>query len=297
MATKTQDQWALWLLQQRHGGDPEMLKVMMQPLLQIRDAVLQHGAIIAGNTVLDIGSGDGLIAFGALSQVGEHGKVIFSDISQDLLRHCQNMAAQLGVMNQCQFVQAAADHLDAIPNSSVDVITMRSVLVYVQDKHHAFQEFARVLKPGGRISLFEPVPYLMHPEPPHLFYGYDITPIMPITQKLKVAYEQPFTQLMKFNERELLQDVEGAGFNEVYTTIQMAVIPDIGKRFNMQPVPWETFLKTALNPLVPPLEEIMRSTLTDEERERFTSYMRPFVESNQRTDRSAALYLWAMKQP
>lgn len=119
---------------------------------------------------------------------------------------------------------------------------------------------------------------------------------MPIVQKLKAAYEQPFAQLIKFNERELLQDVENAGFTEVYATIQMAVIPDIGKRFNMQPTPWEAFLKAALNPLVPPLEEIIRNTLTDEEIAHFISYMRPLVESNRRADRSAALYLWAMKQ-
>jgi arsenite methyltransferase len=42
--------------------------------------------------VLDVGCGDGLIAFGALDRVGEEGQVIFSDISQDLLDHCRSLA-------------------------------------------------------------------------------------------------------------------------------------------------------------------------------------------------------------
>jgi arsenite methyltransferase len=294
--TQTQDQWAQWILQQRHGGDPELLKAMMQPLFQIRDAVLQHAAIQAGNTVLDIGSGDGLIAFGALSQVGEHGKVIFSDISQDLLRHCQQMAQQMGVINRCQFVYASADHLETIPSQSIDVVTMRSVLVYVQNKPQAFQEFARVLKPGGRISLFEPVPYLMQPEPPNLFYGCDVTPIMDITDKLKVTLNEAFKPLMQFNERAMLQAVENAGFSEVYAMIQISIFPDVGRRFNLPPTNWQAFLKTALNPLTPPLEEILRQRLTDEEIARFTNHMRPLVENNRRSDRSAVLYLWSIKQ-
>jgi len=49
-----------------------------------------------------------------------------------------------------------ADDLAAIPDASVDVVTTRSVLIYVRDKRRAFGEFARVLRPGGWISIFEP---------------------------------------------------------------------------------------------------------------------------------------------
>jgi arsenite methyltransferase len=37
--------------------------------------------------VLDVGAGDGLIAFGAAERVGLNGTVIFSDVSEDLLAH------------------------------------------------------------------------------------------------------------------------------------------------------------------------------------------------------------------
>jgi arsenite methyltransferase len=39
----------------------------------------------------------------------------------------------------------------------VDVVVTRSVLIYVADKAHAATEFHRVLRPGGRVSLFEPI--------------------------------------------------------------------------------------------------------------------------------------------
>jgi arsenite methyltransferase len=296
MTMRTQDQWAQWLLRTRHGGDPEVLKAMMQPLFQIRDSVLQHAGIAQGETVLDIGSGDGLIAFGALPLVAERGKVIFSDISQDLLLHCQTLARQMGVSNQCQFVQAAADNLEAIGTGSVDVITVRSVLIYVRDKLKAFQEFYRVLKPQGRLSLFEPLPSLMHNEPPHLFFGYDATPIMSITQKLRAAYERPFASLLGFNEHELLRAAEQAGFPELYVDVQMAVIPNIGQRLPAQRMSWAAFLKSSLNPLASTLEEAMRSTLTQDEIARFAAHMRPLVEANQRIERSAVVYLWTIKR-
>ena len=55
-------------------------------LLPVRDRVLRNAALTGGETLLDVGAGDGLIAFGALELIGEGGRVIFSDISQDLRR-------------------------------------------------------------------------------------------------------------------------------------------------------------------------------------------------------------------
>jgi arsenite methyltransferase len=58
------------------------------------------------------------------------------------------------------------------------VVTTRSVLIYVKDKRRAaFEELHRVLKPGGRLSIFEPINNFTYPEPPHLFGGSDVTPV------------------------------------------------------------------------------------------------------------------------
>ena len=126
----------------------------MGELAARRDKVLDFAQLAEGD-VLDVGCGEGLIGFGALARGA--GYVIFSDISEDLLAACREAAADLGVVDRCRFVRASADDLAAVGDASVDVVTTRSVLIYVADKQLAFGEFARVLRPGGRISLFEPI--------------------------------------------------------------------------------------------------------------------------------------------
>ncbi len=87
--------------------------------------------------------------------------MVFSDISQDLLDHCRAAAAAEGLLDRCRFVLASADSLDGVADASVDVVTARSVLIYVKDKAEALRAFYGVLRPGGRISVFESINVLM----------------------------------------------------------------------------------------------------------------------------------------
>ena len=103
--------------------------------------------------LLDVGCGNGLVAFGAAERGA--GRIVFADVSQPLLEESRSIADDLGVAERCEFVTASADDLGVIESGSVDVVTTRSVLIYVEDKAAAFGEFFRVLRPGGRISLFE----------------------------------------------------------------------------------------------------------------------------------------------
>ena len=300
MTNKVQDQWAQWLFHRRHGEDPEVLQAMLSTLSQVRDTVLQNARVAQGNTLLDIGCGDGLIAFGALPLVGEQGKVIFCDISQNLLDHCHTLAQQMGVLDRCQFLQASADDLHMIESNSVHAVTARSVLIYVQDKMQTFREFYRVLKPRGRLSIFEPIPRFTYPEPPHRLHGYDMTPIMPIAQKLHAVYEH-FRSAQAgstdFDELDLMKLLESVGFPEIYLALQSAIVPRTSENIlATAPKPnWEAFLKSSLNPLVPTLEEAMQQAFTADEADQFTKHLRPLVETRQRIDRSAVAYVGAVK--
>lgn len=126
------DKWAEWMLHGRFGGDIEIQKTGLTFLKKVRDKVLENAKVGEGNTVLDIGTGDGLIAFGALDRVGKLGKVIFSDISRDLLDHCRSLAHELGVVDRCQFIKTPADNLAGCDDVSVDLVTTRSVLIFVE---------------------------------------------------------------------------------------------------------------------------------------------------------------------
>lgn len=300
MTNTIEDQWAQWLFQRRHGGDAEVLQALLSTLCQVRDTVLQNARVSQGDILLDIGCGDGLIAFGALPLVGEQGKVIFCDISQNLLDHCQTLAQQMGVLDRCEFLQASADNLQTVELNSVHAITARSVLVYVKDKLQAFREFYRILKPRGRLSIFEPIPSFMYPEPPHLLYGYDMTPIMPIAQKLRALYERLQSaqagSMSDFTERDLLKQLEEVGFTELYAALQIAIVPGTSEHIPATQKPnWEAFLKSSLNPLTPTLEEAIHEALRADERDQFMRYLRPLVETKQRVDRSAIAYLGAVK--
>jgi len=154
MASLARDQWAEW---RRDGGDPELKRAFLDFIAPVRDQVLDNADLSDGEILLDVGAEDGLIAFGAVELVGADGRVIFGDVSQYLLDHSRALAEDMGVLDRCEFLLAPADDLSALEERSVDAVTTRSVLIYVEDKRRAFEEFYRVLKPGGRLSVFEPI--------------------------------------------------------------------------------------------------------------------------------------------
>ncbi|MHB2021637.1 MAG: class I SAM-dependent methyltransferase [Candidatus Xenobia bacterium] len=294
MTTNVQDDpWAKWLLLRRHGGSEEQMRLVMEKLEPVRRQVLEHAEIREGNTVLDVGSGDGLISFGALKRVGDQGQVIFSDISRELLDHCKGLAEQMGAAARCRFVEAAATDLSAFPDASVDAVTTRSVLCYVKDKLQAFREDFRVLKPGGRLSVFEPINRFGYPGPPHMFSGYDATPIITLVQKIRAVYRKHIPMdsdtMLDYDERDLLTLVEKAGFRECHLQFVVDVEPARPQGG------WPELLKTAVNPLAPTLGEALEEGLTPEERKRFEDHLRPLVEAGAGTNRTAVAYVWGRK--
>lgn len=296
MAT-TADIWAQWLLHRRHGGDLQRLKSTLDYLSPVRDRVLNQTRLGEGCRLLDVGAGDGLIAFGALSKIPSC-RVIFSDISQDLLDHAASLSKDMGVSERCDFLCAPATDLSAVTDSSVDAVTLRSVLIYVADKQRAVREFHRVLKPRGRLSLFEPINRFGEPQPAHMFWGYDATPIVEIAGKVKTLYQrlQPLESdpMMNFDERDLVTAVEEAGFRDVHLALEIDIRP-IAEVRGAATMTWDSFIQTAPNPRIPSLGEAIAQVLTAEEATKFAEHMRPLVEAGTGTYRSAAAYLSATK--
>jgi arsenite methyltransferase len=289
--TTERDRWHRWLLEVRHGGDPSYREQVLLALQRVRDDVLDRAALQPDDTLLDVGTGDGLIAFGALERLGPNGRVIFSDISLDLLDHCHEVAAEAGLLNRCDFVLTSADKLAAVPDASVDVVTTRSVLIYVPDKAAAFAEFRRVLRPGGRISLFEPINVLMQDCASRLFFGYDVSPVADIAAKLEAqfaAIQPPGSDpMLDFDDRDLVSLAEQAGFGEVKLDLRVTV------RARRAPAPWDRFLRQSGNPNLPPLGEMMQGALSPAELASFTAHLQPLVEAGLGERRRAVAYLTA----
>ncbi|MGH3133679.1 MAG: class I SAM-dependent methyltransferase [Gaiellaceae bacterium] len=236
------DQWAEWLAERRYGGDPERAARGLEQLVQWRDRVLDHARLAEGETVLDVGCGEGLVGFGALERGA--GTVIFSDVSQDLLDFCREAATELSVLRRSRFLRAPAHDLQPVDSSSVDVVATRSVLIYVEDKESTFREFARVLRPGGRISLFEPINRFARTTA-DTWAGFDLSPIRDISEKLRAIYEAiqpPDTDpMLDFDERDLVDLAERAGFFPIRLDLEAEIRAS-------DHLSWENFLASAGNP-------------------------------------------------
>ena len=292
MTKSNQDIWSQWLLHRRFGGDQAALQESLtKHLYPIRDKVLSHANLAENETLLDVGCGDGLIAFGALEKI-KSGYVVFSDISQDLLDHAQSLVREMNLLDRCRFLNEPADDLSSITDATIDAVTTRSVLIYVSAKQQAFNEFYRVLRPGGRLSIFEPINRYGSPGPPDRFGAYDAKPIMEIAQKVEALYQniQPLDSdpMLDFDERDLVRFAENAGFKEIHLELEIEVKPpEYGD--------WELMMNTAGNPKIPTLNEAIHQVLTSEEREKFINHLRPLVEAKQGLRHFARAFLWAVK--
>lgn len=289
MTEKRRDIWAEWLAVHRYGGDPDVRRRMLEETATFREKVLDRAEPVEGGTLLDVGCGEGLIGFGALERGAGH--VVFSDISEDLLDVCREAAEAAGLSERCSFVEAGAEELTGIDDASVDVVTTRSVLIYVADKAAAFSEFHRVLRPGGRVSLFEPINRFGMAERTKGFWGYPGDGVAELAARVDGVYEEiqpPTDPMLDFDERDLVRLAEDAGFFPVELDLHAFVRPS-------EPRPWDAFLNSSGNPRIPTIGEAIDQALTPEERERFTEHLRPLVEEGRGVWRMAQAYLRAVK--
>jgi len=287
------DQWADWLLRRRYGGDPDLLRRQLEFLGPIRDRVLRNAALRPDDLLLDVGAGDGLIAFGALEKLGPTGHVIFNDISQDLLDHARALAVSAGSAQKCNFLNASAEDLSELESDSVDVVTTRAVLIYVPDKRRALREFYRVLRTTGRLSLFEPINRFGHAAMfGSMFFGIPVGPVGDLWAKIRALYERlqpPTDPMLDFDERDLFAVAEEVGFREVHLEYHAELTPPRDK------LVWDQIVSGSGNPKIPSIKEAMTEVFTDDERNRFIEYFRPRLEGVEAKVRSASVYLWATK--
>ena len=105
----------------------------------------------AGESVLDVGCGTGLLSHDMAMLVGADGRVVGVDVSPDMLALAERRCANLP---QVHLKQSSAENLpDDI--DGFDAATCTQVLLYVPDVAAALAEMHRVLKPGGRIVIVE----------------------------------------------------------------------------------------------------------------------------------------------
>lgn len=252
--------------------------------------MLDGARLAEGDTLLDVGCGEGLIAFGALERGAGH--VVFADVSEDLLSFCRDTSGALGLDERCSFVRAGADVLEGVADASVDVVTTRSVLIYVAAKQRAFEEFFRVLRPGGRIAIWEPINrFGSEQRKSGAFWGYGADSLSELAERVELVFREiqpPGDPMLDFDERDLIRFAEEAGFYPIELELKAEIRPT-------DPISWHLFANSSGNPKIPTFAEAMDAALTPEERERVTEHLRPLVEEGRGVWRMAHALLTATK--
>jgi SAM-dependent methyltransferase len=203
------------------------------------------------------------------------------------------------VLTQCTFLESTAESLTGIADSSVDVVVTRAVLAYVTNKKAALREFYRILKPGGRISIAEPI---LQDE---AFYARALRRrvedqsqpadrFLTLLHRWKAA-QFPDTEeacakspIANYSERDFLNIVRESGFVEIHLQLHIDMVPSLITS-------WDVFLGHSPHPWAPSLTQILTEQFTAEERQFFEQMVRPTVESGQNVATERIVYLQAMR--
>ncbi|MGD0476180.1 MAG: methyltransferase domain-containing protein [Candidatus Velthaea sp.] len=291
------DRWFDWLLSVRHGGDAEYAAALQPQLEDIRNRLLDHAALTAGLRIADIGCGDGFAGFGALEREPTSA-VTFVDLSPALIAHARASANERGVVERCRFLVASAESLGALPTASVDVVLVRALLAYVPGKAQAVSEFRRILRPGGRISIVDPIfadrAFSLAAIAAQLRAGTcgPATRYFELLHRWRSGHYPDTTEaiaanpLTCYNERDLLRLLENAGFVDVHLRLHIDSVSAL-------PMAWPAFLGSSPYAGAPTVGEILQSRFEKDERREFEHYFRAGVEAGTTVERNVNAYLFA----
>jgi ubiquinone/menaquinone biosynthesis C-methylase UbiE len=99
----------------------------------------------AGQNILDVGTGTGVLIPYLIRAVGPEGSVTAIDYSENMIQvcktkhsHLKNVTVELGNIEE-----------DAFPTESFDAVTCFGVFPHLENKEKALQNINHLLKPGG----------------------------------------------------------------------------------------------------------------------------------------------------
>ena len=104
----------------------------------------------AGEEILELAAGTGVVGFCAAALVGPTGRVIVSDFADAMVEAASRRAKELGLDNvECRVLDA--ERLD-LADGSVDGVLCRWGYMLMAEPAAALQETRRVLRSGGRLA-------------------------------------------------------------------------------------------------------------------------------------------------
>jgi demethylmenaquinone methyltransferase/2-methoxy-6-polyprenyl-1,4-benzoquinol methylase len=114
---------------------------------QYRKRALLGAGLASGMRVLDVATGTGLMLRSAAELSGRPGLVVGLDPSKGMLAECRKRCA-------APLIEGRGEQLP-FASGRFDIVSMGYALRHVADLHALFNEYRRVLKPGGRVLILE----------------------------------------------------------------------------------------------------------------------------------------------
>jgi SAM-dependent methyltransferase len=134
--TRGSDQWV---------AERDRYDRMLEPCGQ---RLLRAAALAEGESVLDVGCGNGATTIEAARLVGPSGRAVGIDLSGPMLEVARERALQAGHM--AEFLQGDAQIAEF--GASLDVVVSRFGVMFFDDPEGAFAHLFGSLRPGGRLS-------------------------------------------------------------------------------------------------------------------------------------------------
>jgi len=122
---------------------------------QLLERIVQFIGPKTGETIVDVGTGAGFLAFKLAEKVGESGKVIGLDISKSAIQRARRKVA---AKKQPRVLEFRVGDVYSLPleNEFADVVCCKSLIASIDHPQKAVREMARVTKHGGRVIVAEP---------------------------------------------------------------------------------------------------------------------------------------------
>jgi ubiquinone/menaquinone biosynthesis C-methylase UbiE len=112
--------------------------------------LVEAARLTAGERVLDIACGTGVVTRAAAKRVGPTGRIVGIDLNPGMIAVARSLPAPIGA--SIEWLERSALDLQ-LEDASFDVVLCQQGLQFFPDKTVALQEMRRVLDRGGRLAL------------------------------------------------------------------------------------------------------------------------------------------------
>lgn len=136
-----------WIQPPRSAGEPRKLAPYVSSPISVVDKMLEAAGLRGGDTLYDLGCGDGRIVLAAAKGFGA--KAVGIEISEALAKRARQQAESMGLQDQVKIITGDMMAVDVSPASVVSLYLMTEANDTLRPK------LERELKPGSRVVSLE----------------------------------------------------------------------------------------------------------------------------------------------